>query len=460
LSFERPVPLQTPVALFIYKRPETTQKVLAEIARAKPKRLFVIADGPKSNEEAEKCAAARALIERVDWDCDVSSNFSEVNLQVRQRVSSGINWVFEQCEEAIILEDDCVPHPSFFRFCQELLERYRDHHQVMMIAGSNPVAGQQRIRDSYYFSQHPGVWGWATWARAWRHYDPEMRRWPSLRTTNWLQKAFDHPAIARFCEERFDEVYNGEVDTWDYQWWFTSLVADGLSIRPNVNLITNIGVGADSTHFREASGGITYLPANEMTFPLMHPARIVKNSEADKLTFHHVWLKSTQPPMFVAEPTGLIRRMLNTLNISGDSEFGSNGYYQWMPYNVDVDGWARKECAIELFRRIGYAGAVLSLEFPAWAGIVTQKIHLRLNDRFQKSFTFAPGHYRLAVPFQEGQDSVKLKFNSEQDFALPEQQRRRSFHLSKIEYYETSEERVMELLPAEARALKRRRKSS
>src|SRR4051812_14409482 len=121
--------LQTPIALFIYKRPQTTQRVLAEIARAKPQRLFVIADGPKSNDEAENCAAARALIEQVDWDCEVLTNFSEVNMELGQRLSSGINWVFEQCEEAIILEDDCVPHQSFFRFCQVLLEKYRDHDQ-------------------------------------------------------------------------------------------------------------------------------------------------------------------------------------------------------------------------------------------------------------------------------------------------------------------------------------------
>jgi hypothetical protein len=429
--------LQTPIAFFIYKRPETTQIVLAEIARAKPKRLFVIADGPKSNKEAETCAAARALIERVDWDCEVLTNFSEVNLTLRQRVASGISWVFEQCEEAIILEDDCVPHPSFFRFCEELLERYRDHDQVMMIAGTNPLGGKQGVSDSYYFSQYPITWGWATWRRAWRNYNQEIGSWPSLRKTKWLEKVFDHPVVARFYQERFDEVFAGEVDTWDVQWDYTCLLNDGLSIMPSVNLITNIGVGSDSTHFMEGIEGITHQPSNEITFPLRHPTQIVKNMEADKLTFDNVWLRPTRPPMFITQSPGLIRRMLNALSVSSDSESRLNGYYQWMPYNVDIDGWARKQCTVEVFYRIGYVGAVLTLEFPDWAGIVTQKVDLHLDDRFEKTFTFGPGRYRLKVPFQKGRDSVKVELNSEHDFGLPGQQRRRSFRLSKIDYLRT-----------------------
>ena len=161
--------------------------------------------------------------------------------------------------------------------------------------------------------------------------------------------------------------------------------------------------------------------------------------------------------MFIAQPPGLIRRTLNALSISSDSESRLNGYYQWMPYKVDMDGWARKQCTVEVFYRIGYAGAVLTLEFPAWAGIVTQKLDLRLDDRIEKTFTFGPGHYRLAVPFQEGRDSVKLELNSEHDFALPEQQRRRSFRLSKIDYYEHLEERVLGMLPGTVEAPKRRR---
>jgi len=440
--------LQTPIALFIYKRPETTRRVLAEVARAKPKRLFVIADGPKSNEEAEKCAAARALIGRVDWDCEVLTNFSETNLKARHRVSSGINWVFEQCEEAIILEDDCVPHPSFFRFCQELLEKYRDHDRVMMISGSNPLAGRQGVTDSYYFAEHCGVWGWATWRRAWRHYDPAIGQWPSLRKINWLEKVFDDPVVARLCQERFDAVFAGEVDAWDYQWLFTLLINDGLAIKPNVNMITNIGVGSDSTHFKERIQGITNVVAKEITFPLKHPARILKNREASQLMFYYVWLRRTEPPVFITQPTGLLRRVLTALGISTNSQTRLNGYYQWMPEKVDADGWARKGCAIEVFRRSGYAGAVLTLEFPAWAGIMSQNLNLRLDDHIEKSFTFGPGHYRLAVPFHDGRDRVRLEINSEEDFALPEQERRRSFRLLKIAYCKHLKNREPELSPA------------
>jgi hypothetical protein len=250
--------LQTPIVLFIYKRPQTTERVLAEIARVKPQRLFVIADGPKSNEEAEICAKARSLIERVDWDCEVLTNFSEVNLKSGQRVSSGINWVFEQCEEAIILKMIVCHIQVSFGFCQELLENI-----VIMTSDDDcrdQLASRQAgIPDSYYFLNMLYL-GMGNPRRAWRHYDLEIGLWPSLRKTDWLQKAFDHPVVTRFCQERFDEVCAGEVDTWDIQWFFTCLVNDGLSITPNVNLITNIGAGSDSTHFRERIEGITHVP--------------------------------------------------------------------------------------------------------------------------------------------------------------------------------------------------------
>ena len=330
-----------------------------------------------------------------------------------------------------------MPHPSFFRFCEELLEKYRDHNQVMMIAGANPVAGKQGVSDSYYFSQYPITWGWATWRRAWRNYDREIGLWPSLRKTKWLEQVFDHPVVARFYQERFDEVFAGEVDTWDFQWDFTCLLNDGLSIMPSVNLITNIGVGSDSTHFIEGIQGITHLRSDEMSFPLRHPTRIAKNREADKLTFDNVWLRPSRPPMFITQSPGLMRRVLNALSVSSGSESRLNGYYQWMPYKVDIDGWARKQCTVEVFYRIGYGGVVLTLEFPEWAGIVTQKVDLHLDDQFEKTLTFGPGRYRLKVPFREGRDSVKLELNSEHEFALPGQQRRRSFRLSKIDYLRT-----------------------
>ncbi len=130
--------LTTPVAFIIFNRPDTTSKVFEAIKQAKPKKLLVIADGPRINKpgEAEKCKQTRAITEQIDWDCEVLRNYSENNLGCRNRVSSGIDWVFENVDEAIIIEDDCLPNPSFFRFCQELLGKYRNNDEIFLISGN------------------------------------------------------------------------------------------------------------------------------------------------------------------------------------------------------------------------------------------------------------------------------------------------------------------------------------
>jgi hypothetical protein len=181
--------IKTPVAFIIFNRPQTTEAVFAEIARARPRQLLVIADGARTDhpDDSEKCSAARAVINRVNWDCDVSTNYAETNLGCKQRVSSGLDWVFGLVEKAIILEDDCLPEPTFFHFCQELLERYCDDWRVMHISGDNFQLGHRRSSDSYYFSRYSHVWGWATWQRAWKFYDVEMKLWPDFRDRNWLR---------------------------------------------------------------------------------------------------------------------------------------------------------------------------------------------------------------------------------------------------------------------------------
>src|SRR4030095_1100293 len=131
--------LQTPVALLIFNRPETTARVLAEIRNARPAKLLIIGDGPRPGEpaDAERCLAARAAAANIDWGCEVLKNYSDVNLGCGQRPASGLDWVFQNVDRAIIMEDDCLPHPTFFRFCDELLEHYRDDERVMTVSGNN-----------------------------------------------------------------------------------------------------------------------------------------------------------------------------------------------------------------------------------------------------------------------------------------------------------------------------------
>ena len=277
--------LETPVAFIIFNRPDTTERVFAEIAKARPTKLFVIADGPRADRpgEAEKCAAARAVIDRVDWECEVLRNYADVNLGCRQRPPTGISWVFEQVAEAIILEDDCVPQPTFFRFCEELLEKYRDDERVMHIGGSNFQLGHIRGPFSYYFSRYNPIWGWATWRRAWQHYDVAMKLWPELRDTSWLLDIQGDPRAAETLRNIFDRTYAGLTDTWDHQWNYTCWTQNGLAILPNINLVCNIGFGDDSTHLKSASNRLAYLPTQDMVFPLQHPPYVVRDTEADQL---------------------------------------------------------------------------------------------------------------------------------------------------------------------------------
>lgn len=275
--------LQTPVAFIIFNRPDTTERVFAEIAKAQPPKLLVVADGPRQNRPGEtgKCAATRAIIERVDWDCDVLTNFSDINLGCKRRVSSGIDWVFEQVEEAIILEDDCLPDPTFFRFCEELLERYRHDQRVGLISGDNFQFGRRRNDDSYYFTKYVHIWGWATWRDRWvDSYDVTMAKWPRIRDGGWLTDMVGNAREAAFWHKVFERVSRGEIDTWDYQWVFANWVEGRSSILPATNLISNIGFDANATH-TTGDSELANLASHPLVFPLKHPVGIIRNLQAD-----------------------------------------------------------------------------------------------------------------------------------------------------------------------------------
>lgn len=275
--------LNTPVAFLIFNRPHTTERVFAEIARARPPKLLVVADGPRSNRPGEEllCAQTRAIVERIDWDCEVLTNFAEQNMGCKKRIASGIDWIFTQVPEAIILEDDCLPEPSFFRFCEEMLIRYRDDERVGMVSGGNLQFGRRRGDYSYYFSRYTHIWGWATWRRAWQHYDRDIEQWPAFRQEGWVQQLFDRPGEQLYWEQSFELVHGGKLDTWDCSWTFASLLRGMLQIVPNVNLISNIGFGADATH-THVVGEHANMPTAPIEFPLTHPQFLLANTEADR----------------------------------------------------------------------------------------------------------------------------------------------------------------------------------
>jgi hypothetical protein len=286
-------PLTTPIAFFIFNRPETTARVFAAIRKARPAQLFIIADGPRPQREgeAERVAATRAVVETIDWPCDVQRNYSSANLGLADRVASGISWVFEQVEMAIILEDDCLPHPSFFPYCTALLDHYRDDERIMMVGGICLQPGR-RLSASYSFSHYMLVWGWATWRRAWQLYDHDMGLWPTVRDNGWLVDLLDSEQEARFWTPPMQAVYTRQENYWGRRWLLACWLQRGLVIQPGVNLVTNIGYGADATHttFMSQFGN---LPLQEMTFPLRHPPFMVRDKKGDAFIYRHFY----DPPL-------------------------------------------------------------------------------------------------------------------------------------------------------------------
>ena len=302
--------LTTPVALFVFNRPDPTARVFAAIADARPSRLLVIADGPRHERAAEAllCERVREIVSKVNWDCEVSTNFSDINLGCRRRVSSGLDWVFSQVEAAIILEDDCVPDASFFRYCSELLDRYRDDPRVALISGDNFQPARRAEPYSYYFSRYVHVWGWASWRRTWNHYDVGMSAWPAAREAGLLRRYFSRDRDVRYWTAIFDAVHAGAIDTWDYQLLFSCWSRHALTALPDINLISNIGHGADATHTVDSSP-FAALAAHSMAFPLHHPPDVVPDTQADAYSQRHLFTPASLWRVAGAKVRGVLRRL-------------------------------------------------------------------------------------------------------------------------------------------------------
>ena len=285
--------LKTPVILIVFNRPELTRQVFTRVAAARPERLLIVADGPRPDRvgERERCAEVRAVVSAVDWPCEVEHNFADTNLGCRRRVISGLNWAFERVEEAIILEDDILPDASFFPFCEAMLERYREVDRVAMITGFNIGAdtvefsaeSPPEASESYHFSALTHIWGWATWRRAWRHYDEHMTAWPEVRRAGRLREVFSERSALRYWTPILDGMYRGTgPNTWDYQWMFANLAGARLSVTPAVNLIENIGFGAEATHVTDAEDA-PCVGVGRMRFPLRHPETFAPAQAWDRI---------------------------------------------------------------------------------------------------------------------------------------------------------------------------------
>jgi hypothetical protein len=297
------------VLLIIFNRPNLTARVFEAVRKSRPEKLFIAADGPRTGKtgEVDLCEESRKIVRMVDWPCDIKTRFQTNNLGCKMHVGSAISWFFDNVEEGIVLEDDCLPGTAFFSFCDELLEKYRSNENIMHINGTTFLTTQE-ISDTlcdYHFSRCAHVWGWATWRRAWNKYDLNMLHIDSLAKSDFARNIFLKNKYLDFWIKHFKHISKNNIDTWDAQWQYSILNNNGLVISPNENLVKNIGFGFDATHTSSENGYM--LPVGEIPDPLRGPDKISVDMNADSNLMEKIYIRSFRQKMMSA-----FNKILNT----------------------------------------------------------------------------------------------------------------------------------------------------
>ena len=272
---------RVPILFLVFNRPTTTKKVFNQIRKIKPAFLYIAADGPRKEKEGEQenCDRVRKIVTNIDWPCEVKTLFRDENLGCGRAVSQAISWFFEDVEEGIILEDDCLPDVSFFPYCSQLLERYRHDKRIFSISGSNLLGTAWKAQEHSYFWALPGIWGWATWRRAWKFYDFKMTGWEEPEIQDHIREGLVTKGWYNFYYPMFEATFKGRIDTWDVQWLFTTLINSGLAANPAVNLVRNLGFGRLGTNTGDKNNPIALLTTHSLNFPLKHPLHFLTDIE-------------------------------------------------------------------------------------------------------------------------------------------------------------------------------------
>lgn len=278
--------VKVPVLLLVFNRPECTSRLIELIESMRIAKLYVSADGPRKGVEAdrENCKQVRALIRNCREAVPERLQFHDENLGCKLGAASGMDWFFQHEQRGMILEDDCLPNPEFFKFCREMLDRYEDDESIFAVCGNNFQNGKKRGDGSYYFSKYAHIWGWATWRRAWQKNDVDMAFWPELRASEQWKKLYPKQREREHWEQLLDRVAAGEIDTWDYQWLASIWAHGGKSIIPNKNLVTNVGFGAEATHTTDVVSPFANLPTQGLG-EIIHPSSEAVCDSADRYVF-------------------------------------------------------------------------------------------------------------------------------------------------------------------------------
>lgn len=287
----------SPILILAFNRPDHTRQLIAMLRSVRPPVLFCAQDGPRPGNVHDRtaCRAVSRIWDEIDWPCERHLLIRKKNLGCQQAVAQAISWFFSHVESGIILEDDCIPHPSFFPYCSELLQTYAVDTRVMHISGNSFLPIE---RDGYRFSHYPHCWGWATWKRAWNHFDASLPNWEKLNQENWLSSRFISPLSRLFWRRMFAGVARGQIDSWAIPWVYTLWTHHGLSILPNRNLVTNIGFGAHSTHTPDARSALAQRKSSAYHFPIRHPEMMIRDLAADDYDQCFVYEQRTLPQLW------------------------------------------------------------------------------------------------------------------------------------------------------------------
>lgn len=272
------------VVVVVFNRPQVVRHLLARLADLRPKTLFVVGDGPRPNKpgEAELVGAVREQVSKISWPCEVVTNYADENQGCRRRVVSGLNWAFGQVEEAIILEDDCLPTPSFMTYAGELLERFRNDSRVGSVCGSLSVPSIPSIDGDYFFSRYNLFTGWATWRRAWSLYDDAMRPLDDGSLNQVLAATFEHRRARWYWRYILQRTHAELINSWGYRWMLSCWANSMLAAFPRCTLVDNVGFGTDATNTR---GQAWYFRQRlgELPAPLTHPRHMCRNARIDQM---------------------------------------------------------------------------------------------------------------------------------------------------------------------------------
>lgn len=303
--------MRSPILFLIFNRPDTTKQVFETIRQARPPRLYIAADGPRPNrpQDRELCEQTRAIATAVDWDCEVKTLFREENLGCGNSVSQAITWFFNNESEGIILEDDILAHPDFFKYCDDMLERYRASKNIGVIAGHNHFYKKFERTASYAFQNLPAIWGWATWSHVWNEYDFNLN-FDKESFRKKIKQTFAPNSYRRFWYNMFDVMRQHKIDTWDFQFVISLMMKDRISIVPYVNLTRNIGFGDNSTHTANDHNNEGAIIA-EPIYPIHHPDSMDIDVEAQCRVIEMAKWKLTWPQLLKQKIKRKIKQILS-----------------------------------------------------------------------------------------------------------------------------------------------------